>query len=350
VAMPSSVAGGAPAAALLDAHDHGWQTFAEAHPDRLPAHGAAWLDTLAEAYGFRPFVLAVAAVGGPVEAGIPVLDVRDRVRGRRGIALPFTDRCPPLVTSAGAAVHLAEALARAAADARVRRVEVRGPMGGWVPSTVATMHDLDLSGGWEAVECRFGSLARRNVRKARREGVVVHRATTARELTDVYYRLHLRTRRRLGVPVQPRRFFRALWRHMLEPGLGELLLASAQGVPIAGAVFLRAGRTVIYKYGASDERAWRLRPNNLLMAEAIRRGADGGYGTFDFGRSDFADVGLRSFKLGWGATERPLVYSRLDGHQSSRPGSAGRLLGGVIRRSPSGVCRMIGEGLYRYAA
>jgi hypothetical protein len=137
---------------------------------------------------------------------------------------------------------------------------------------------------------------------------------------------------------------------MLEPGLGELLLAWANGVPIAGAVFLRAARTVVYKYGASDERGWRLRPNNLLMAEAIGRSVKDGFSRFDFGRTDFADAGLRSFKLGWGATERPLVYSWLDGHRASSGPSGGRALAEIIRHCPIGVCRMIGEGLYRYAA
>jgi CelD/BcsL family acetyltransferase involved in cellulose biosynthesis len=128
------------------------------------------------------------------------------------------------------------------------------------------------------------------------------------------------------------------------------LLASADGAPIAGAVFLRSGPTAMYKYGASDERAWRLRPNNLILAEAIRRAAEDGCSRFDFGRSDFADAGLRAFKLGWGATERPLVYSSLGGGVAST-GARGRgLLRRVIRRSPSAVCCIIGECLYRYAA
>ena len=350
MATPSSIVPQAVGAVLLDGRDDRWRAFVEAHPDSLPAHGPGWLEAIAESYGFRPFVVAVTEQGGSVEAGIPLMEVRDPVRGRRWIALPFTDRCPPLVTSAGAADRLADGLARAAADAGICRVEVRAPMSQWVATAVATMHELDLSGGWQAVQRGFSSAARRNVRKARREGVVLRQAESVDEFVDVYYRLHLRTRRRLGVPIQPRRFFRSLWRHVLEPGQGHLLLASADGVAIAGAVFLRAGRTVVYKYGASDERAWPLRPNNLLMAEAIRRGVEDGYERFDFGRSDFADAGLRSFKLGWGAIEQPLVYSRLDGHHASSGLSGGRLLGGIIRRSPTGVCRVLGESFYRYAA
>jgi CelD/BcsL family acetyltransferase involved in cellulose biosynthesis len=348
--MRSDLALPAAGAVMLTAHDRRWRTFADVHPECLPAHGPSWLETLAEAYGFRPFVFAVTRPDGSVEAGVPMMELRDPVRGRRWIALPFTDRCPPLAASDAAAARLASALAQAAADAGIRRAEVRAAMSGWAPTTVATTHALDLTAGADGLARGFSSLARRNVRKARREGVVLREAACAEDLTDIYYRLHLRTRHRLGVPVQPRRFFRSLWHHVLERGGGHLLLACADGVPIAGAVFLRAGRTVVYKYGASDERGWRLRPNNLLMAEAIRRAAEDGSAIFDFGRTDLGDDGLRFFKLGWGATEEPLVYSRLDGGEASVGVSGGRLLGEIIRRSPSGVCRIVGESLYRYAA
>jgi CelD/BcsL family acetyltransferase involved in cellulose biosynthesis len=350
VATASSVAGRAPAAALIDAHDPVWGRFVEAHPDRLPIHDPAWLRVLAGAYGFRPFVISITDGAGGIEAGIPLMEVHDAIRGRRWIALPFTDCCPPLCARPAAARHLADAVARAAEDDGVSSVEVRAPLTDWTATAVATAHDLDLSPGLATLQRGFTASTRRNVRKAQREQLVVRRAEREDDLVEVYYGLHLRTRRRLGVPMQPRRFFRSLWRNVLDTGRGELLLVSSNGVPVAGAVFLRAGGTVMYKYAASDERAWALRPNNVLIAEAIRRAAEEGYRRFDFGRSDFADAGLRSFKIGWGAAERPLVYSCLGDAAASTGVRGGRLLGKVIRRSPTAVCRIIGECLYRYAA
>jgi CelD/BcsL family acetyltransferase involved in cellulose biosynthesis len=338
------------AAGVLDPRDPGWERFVATHPDALPFHEPAWAEMLAECYGFRPFVLTISDPGGEIQGGIPIMELRDPLRGRRWTALPFTDRCPPLLASAESDEPLAAVLRSAAADAGIARLQVRSPLSGFESTTVATTHELDLSPGPDALEGGFSSAARRGTRKARREGVVVHRARFEEELTSVYYGLHLQTRRRLGVPVQPRRFFRQLWRQMLEPGLGHLLLATANDVPIAGAVFLHAGRTVVYKFGASDARAWGLRPNNLLFTHAIRWSADAGYAKFDFGRSGFADHGLRSFKTGWGAVERRLVYSALrDGHAGVGD-NAPRLLGEVIRHSPAAVCRAIGETLYRYAA
>jgi hypothetical protein len=95
---------------------------------------------------------------------------------------------------------------------------------------------------------------------------------------------------------------------MLEPGHGRLLLGGAGDVPIAGAVFLSAGSTVIYKYGASDERAWRLDPNNILDWEAIRRFADEGF--------DHADAG--TFRISLGVVVTELVHCVLPGDTRPR--------------------------------
>ncbi len=325
-----------PASLTLDPADPGWGAFVAAHPEALPYHHPSWIATLAECYGFRPFVLAVAGPSGRIAAGLPVMEIAHGPRGRaRWVALPFTDRCPPLAVDDGAERALAAALPPAAGAAGVARAEVRAPVAGLAAEAVAVQHVLDLAPGADALARGFSSAARRGVRKARREGVEIRTAASEADLAGIYYGLHLRTRRRLGVPVQPRRFFKLLWRHVIAPGHGRLLLAYADGVPIAGAVFLEAGRTVVYKYGASDAAAWSRRPNNLLFAEAIAQAAERGFAAFDFGRSDLADEGLRAFKAGWGAQERPLVYAAAGAGEAA---------------APPLVCRGLGEALYRYAA
>jgi len=166
-----------------------------------------------------------------------------------------------------------------------------------------------------------------------------------------YFGLHVSTRRRLGVPCQPRRFFDAVWQDMIVPGHGELLLAERDDAAIAGMVLLHGSRTVTYKYGASLAEAWPHRPNHALFWHALRDAADRGYRAFDFGRSDTADAGLRSFKASWGATEAPLIYTLLVDAPAPR-GASGTpgVARVVIQRAPSVVCRASGEILYRFTA
>jgi CelD/BcsL family acetyltransferase involved in cellulose biosynthesis len=327
--------------ALLELDDARWSEFAGGRNDVLPFHLPAWTRVLAECYGFRPFV-AVLLQRGAVEAGLPVLEIRRR----RWVALPFTDVCPPL----GPAGPLAAALDAARGQATL---EVRSALPGAPGVPAAWQHVLALDRDPELTRAGFHrSQVQRNIKRAEREGVVVRTATVEADLTEIFYALHLRTRRRLGAPVQRRRFFSLLWRHLLAEGHGYALIAEHEGVPAAAAVFLTAGPTVVYKYGASDERLWGVRPNHALFWHAIRASCVEGRTRLDFGRTDFDDTGLREFKLGWGAAEERLVYSTLGGrlhapplHTSAGSAAARR----VLRTSPPWVCRAAGL-LYGYAA
>jgi CelD/BcsL family acetyltransferase involved in cellulose biosynthesis len=334
--------------AALAPGDARWQAYVESQASAQPFHHPAWVSMLAEVYGYRPFVLALDDGAGGVAGGLPVMEVRSPLGARRWVSLPFTDYCPPL-GPVDAALLDDERL-----RAGIRRLTVHGPLGGpgGFQGARAVRHVLELQPDPDAVLKTFHrSQVQRNIKKAERSGVVVRRAERAEDLTGVFYRLHLGTRRRLGVPVQPARFFARLWDRVIAPGLGFVLVAEADGVPMASAVFLAYGETVIYKYGASDAGAWGLRPNHAIFWDAIRWSCEAGHRAFDFGRTDLADESLRSFKANWGTEELPLVYSELaDLPPSPGSGRSSRILAPVIRRGPTWVGRGIGELLYKYAA
>jgi CelD/BcsL family acetyltransferase involved in cellulose biosynthesis len=231
-------------------------------------------------------------------------------------------------------------------------VEVRAPLKGTSLAGSATRHVVVLGDDPDRVYASFHPEVRTHIRQAKRRGVTTRRAERPEDL-DSFYRLHLRTRRRQGVPVQPRRFFRMLWEYVIRPGLGTLLIAEASGQPVAADIFLSWNGTSIGKFSASDERAWRLRANNLMIWDCIKTACDQGSRRFDFGRCDVGNEGLRAFKLSWGAVEEPLVYGTLGATPEPAParnGMADHLLASVIRHGPPILCRAAGETLYRYAA
>jgi CelD/BcsL family acetyltransferase involved in cellulose biosynthesis len=282
-----------------------------------------------------------------------VLEVRGISRRRRWISLPFTDECPPLATDSSSRRDLIGALGTVQ-ERQGLGLEIRGAVDGfgWRTGADAVIHELELDADVERVRKRFSrSQVIRNIGRAQREGVVVRRASGAQDL-DAFYLLHTRTRRRQGVPVQPRRFFDLLWSRLVEPGLASILLADAGGGnAVAGALFLTSGDSTIYKFGASDVDSWRLRPNHLIFWTAIQEACARGDRRFDFGRTDLGNSGLRAFKSSWGAEERPLRYSTLaPGAATRADGIASRALGVAIRKGPKWICRGTGEALYRYAA
>jgi CelD/BcsL family acetyltransferase involved in cellulose biosynthesis len=335
---------------LLHLEDPRWLEFAQSQPKATLFHHPAWARLLADCYGYRAMALALTDGGGAVTAGVPVMDVTRPLGARRWISLPFTDYCPAL--AGDHAADLVAGLVEMARSSRLRLLELRGglpPHGDLHASAAFVRHELAVSGDPRLTWDRLFKNHRRNVRIAERAGVRISRGDSASDI-EMFYRLHLQTRRRLGVPIQPRRFFRLLLERIVRPGLGFVLSAYQGDVLVAAAIFGAWNGTLIYKYSARDERYAKLDANYLLLWTAIRWACENGYHTFDLGRSDVDQPLLRGFKDGWGAREEPLAYSRIAKApvvlSSRRLQNAMSL---VIRKSDPWVCRVVGELLYKYA-
>jgi CelD/BcsL family acetyltransferase involved in cellulose biosynthesis len=310
---------------VLPTGDPRWTTFVVGHRDASPFHHPEWANLIGDCYGYRSFAIAVVDNTGRVTGGLPAIEVKGVARKRRWIALPYTDHCGPL-----------------SSDAR----DV-----GYLVRHLTALQESDLAPPTEIrAEVRETGVARRTAGLLHTLGLEVRFADSWGTTADTFYRLHVSNRRRLGTPVQPKRYFRLLWERLVEPGFGFVLVAYASDRPAAAAVFLAWNNTMIYKYSASDPKLWKLRPNNLLLWTAIRWGCENGYRTFDFGRTDLDNEGLRAFKRGWGTVERELVYSSIGGAGvETSGGRALKLVRPLIQHMPPWFCRALGEVAYRYA-
>jgi CelD/BcsL family acetyltransferase involved in cellulose biosynthesis len=348
----ASARAGRPLLTLLPLEGAEWLGFVSGCREATPFHHPEWARLLADAYGYRSFALAVRREDGRPIAGAPFLEVRGLTGRRRWISLPFTDDCQPLATDQAAADDLVTAFSRAHATLGAPMLELRASVDalGWRCNVGAVTHLLDIEPDPAAVQRRFSrSQVIRNIRRAEREGVEVRTASSDADL-NAFYGLHARTRQRQGVPVQPRKFFDLIWSRLVGRGLASILLASAGGPPLAGALFLHWNGTTIYKFGASDSEGLPLRPNHALFWTAIQESCARSDREFDFGRTDLGNEGLRRFKSAWGGAERPLVYSSLaPGAAEGREGTGARAAAVVIKRGPPWVGRAVGATLYRYA-
>ncbi len=340
------------AVARLASDDPKWLEWLASRPDATPFHHPAWLRVVAGSYGYPSFVLALTDEHGAIRAGMPIVEISRPLLGKRWVSLPFTDWSPPVMDDGVSAAELLTHVDEARREAEVNQLEIRGALTPTAqPVSVGFRHVLHLSDDPQALFSAFHpSQVQRNIRRAEREGVAVRRSTSPSDLLDLFYQLHVQTRRRLGVPVQPRAFFRLIGDQVLSRDLGFVVLASHGGRTVAGALFLAWNGTVIYKFGASEAAAWTVRPNHAIFWEAIHWGATNGFHTLDFGRTDFDTPGLRTFKLQWGTEEQPMVYSALGSPLRTGAGRASHLLGTLIRHSPKWVAQATGELLYRFAA
>ena len=289
----------------------GWDALLSTHPRATFFHSAAWAQTLADAYGFPSRYIA-ASNGGELRGLLPVIEARSWLRGTRGVSLPFTDECPPLVSPKVNAQSLLEMAMQEGTSRGWKYLELRGGHEFFenVPASTSYYgHRLSLSSRTDDVLDKCGSSVRGAIRKAERSGVTV-RFGTDLESVGAYYRLHCHTRTKHGAPPQPFKFFQSLCDRALQTGHGFVALAVHDEQPIAGAVFLRFGRKAIYKFSASDERYKELCGPSAVIWGAVRKLIEVGVDELNFGNTSLSNEGLRKFKQRWGAEEYFVHHAR----------------------------------------
>jgi len=327
----------------------GWDLVVALHPDASCFHTSAWAKVLHNTYGHRPFYLQFSR-GRRLAALVPLMEVRSAFTGRRGVCLPFSDACEPLIFDAEVTGVVKDRLVRFAQERRWKHLEIRGGKSFQPTSSSASKfygHTLILRRPEDMAD-RFDSQVRRAIRKAERNEVsaVVARS---RQAINEFYRLHVQTRRRHGLPPQPASFFSNIYERIIKPGLGFVVLARRESRSIAAAVFFHFGKNAVYKYGASDKRFQEFRANNLVMWQGIQLLARTGAEKLHFGRTDSENDGLRRFKLSWDTQEESIDYFRVDpsGRQCSAPvRREGGLHKRIFGRLPLVFNRLAGSILY----
>ncbi len=335
---------------LNPVHEPAWDHVVALHRDACCFHTSAWAKVLHQTYRHNPFYFQFSC-GRRLVALVPVMEVRSPFTGRRGVCLPFSDVCEPLVFDPEAIGLVRDRLVRFAQERRWRHLEMRGGKFFRSDSSSAGTfygHKLDLRSAAEELLGRFASPVRRALRKAERNGVTAEVFRTRQAILD-FYRLHVQTRRRHGLPPQPASFFLNIYEHIIKPGLGFAVIAHQRSRPIAAAIFFRFGKNALYKYGASDQKFQELRANNLAMWQGIQFLARNGAAKLHFGRTDRENDGLRRFKLSWGTEEETIDYFRVD--PSGRkclvalPSNSG-LHKKIFARLPLAVNRLAGAMIY----
>jgi len=333
--------------------DQRWDALIAQHPLASPFHQSGWLQALQRTYGYEPFVLTSAAPGEEVKNGMAFCRVSSLITGIRAVSLPFADHCEPLVNSEAERVRFMAWLHAERARRRWRYVELRplrlfqDPIPGWSPHQSYCFHELDLAPSLEKLFYGMHrDCIRRKVRRAEREGIT-YEVGRSPELLDAFYCLLLITRKRLRILPQPRSWFQNLMECMGENL--QIRVARKDGRPIAAILTLKHRRSVIYKYGCSDEKAHKLGGMPFLFWKLITESKAEAAETLDFGRSDLENEGLIRFKSEFGAHQRNLTYYRSPGSEKQvTEARHSKTAGRVVSMLPDGISCAAGRILYRH--
>jgi Acetyltransferase (GNAT) domain len=355
--------------------DERWDAFVTAHPAGLVYHHSAWLQVLEHEYASQSVALLCENSDGCVCGILPLMRTRGlpflgRVGGQvlepRLSSLPRTPVAGPLSANRETdAALVAAAIERVRAEPHLRlqlkgqgtALESEGLEIVAIPWRLTYVLPLPKQGA----ELRFGD-SRNHARikwavnKAARLKVEVRQAETVEDLR-AWYELYLETMRWHAVPPRPYRLFTAMWELLVPRQLMTLLLAeqevNANARLLAGSIFLKLGETMFYAFNGRRRDALALRPNDLLLWNAIHDAWADGLRRIDFGEVLEGEAGLAKFKSKWGTTPVRLYryyYPSLDAASHEEPSQ--RRIAAVAKaawqRLPLRATEVLGDRIYGY--
>lgn len=322
-----------------------WQELLDASPGATLYHREAWIQLLSRAYGLSLW-LATLNRGDKVAAACVFARA---LLSRRFVALSFSDACPPLAREPEGAYQLLHALTQQAPARNAYEVRGIGGVAGWETVHCFVNWQLDLARPLARIESGLALNFRRNLRRASRQAIRIERGSGV-DLLGRFYAMQLESRRRLGLPPQPWRFFKMAQETFAAQGDFEVWAARENGEDVASAVFVRDGDVIHYKWGA--RRAdYRSHANHLLFWSAIEEFAARAL-MMDLGRADISNQGLMRFKAELGAAASPLpssFYPHAPSQVSAEVLTGSRALAARIwRRMPLFATKLGGRIVYRF--
>jgi len=329
-----------------------WNATLLAAPQASFFHTTHWLRVLQESYGYRPYYFACFKEK-QLALLLPFMEVKSWITGTRGVSLPFTDYCEPIVDAATASPEWLAPVIMTAQQRQWKFLEVRGGgalLPGVSPYTSYARHSLGLGASAAEIFSRMRSNYRGRIKKACGHDLVVAMLRSPEAMAE-YYRLHCLTRQRHGLPPQPAYFFQNIQEHIMAHNFGFVTLVSYKGRNVAGAVFFTFGSRAVYKFGASEIEYQHLHPNYLLFWYVIQWLCHNDYKELCFGRTAQSNQGLMQFKDGWGTRKSYIHYYRYDiktrSFMQSTNGQA-EVGSHLCRKMPMTLLQLAGSLLYKH--
>ena len=109
----------------------GWDDLVIASGKGSFFHSSNWARVLHESYGYKPVYFAFPTDDGH-KALVPFMEVKSSITGKRGVSLPFTDYCEPIIPDGSTIGDVVEHSIRFGKSSGWRYVELRS--GGGQPA------------------------------------------------------------------------------------------------------------------------------------------------------------------------------------------------------------------------
>ncbi len=286
-----------------------WDRFVAEHASGTFFHRSAWSTVLTKAFR-HPSLYVYAERDGAITGVLPLLQVKTALFGNTLISAPFCVYGGPLSV---------DAESRAALDQYAL---------GELKRTKATALEYrfrdqpdpaDGAGEWQRKDDLYVTFRKpilpdddANLKAIPRKQRAMIRKAIDRRLTSVantdvgaLHSIYAESVRNLGTPVFSRRYFSIL-KEAFPDQMDVVTILDGEN-PVASVLnFYDRGEVLPY-YGGGTFAARAVAGNDFMYWEVMRRAAERGCSSFDFGRSKVG-TGAFSFKKNWGFTPQPLYH------------------------------------------
>ena len=285
-----------------------WNEIVSNNRERKIYHTSEWSNLLKETYGYKMFWLSEG------EALLPLALVNSFIFGNRLLSLPFSDYGGPCAQITENVQVLLSRSDRLAQELGVDFLEIRAPDKRYFDTFTALgflrrddyyTFILPLQRKLEELWKGIGDKNRNMVRRAERSNVKVVPAQSEADLR-VFYKLYLKTMKKLGSPPEPYKFFSRLW-DIFYPDNLLLPMAVYHEKCIAAGIFFLHNGCIHHAYGCSLREYLTLSPNDLIQWHIIHWGHEKGWEYLDFGRTR-KSAGTWLFKKRWGGEPVVMPY------------------------------------------
>ncbi len=342
--------------------DPRWDSFVEKHPFGKLAHTSNWKRVLEDSFAnMKGYYLALEDQSGTaLKAALPLFERRGKLSGHRLVSIPHATLCDPLVSSGDDLSALIDAAVRLQQQKRITSIEVRSldafPL--LNDNRISRHHFLknhyiDLNKSQEELFRSFHrTCVRQRISRAENSDLRLVVGQDERDLAS-FLQLFVKTRKRLGFPPQPYRFFTSLWQEFGASGKMSVLLAKRQQHILSGLILFKYRDRVSAEFLAWDTGCRDVSPNHFLFWERIKAAHSEGYSIFDFGATSPNNTTLMEFKKHWGTkiidiTHCYYPHQESDDYESKELSIQYKLSKKICPYIPDSVLIHLGSFFYNY--
>ena len=342
--------------------DPRWDNFVEQHPFGWICHLSGWQSVMERCFmHIKGCCLAIVDDDKQqIVAAMPLYKVNSWLTGNRLVSVPFATINDLLVSSTKQAEDLLNAALDLSIELNISDVEISTLMSGkYIQKSFFNRyvthkrHYICLDLSLESILHSFHeSCVQRRIKKSIKSGIIARLAVEEEDIKK-FYRVYLLTRKKLGLPPQPYRFFYSLWKNFTPLNYITILLAEINGNIIGGVLLYKFKTRLSCEVLVYDSKYTRLCPSHFLWWHTIKIAKEEGYRIMDFGRTSVFSEGVMVFKNRWGTDviDLPIYQFSNKNEKAFKPRERSLIYNTtrkIIRKCPKPIFKLMGEYIYRH--